>query len=137
VNNISVKEKSRRLALLKKSGSHLLQTVSTIDYIPLTALFNNKDQANKDILAQIPNGAIIEIVRPNWDLEQQIGTHLNVAHLGFGIWHNSILMFRSASSRYNRVVDEPLIEYLRQMRTSPTIKGINIQIVIDPAAKIH
>nr|WP_277619301.1 N-acetylmuramoyl-L-alanine amidase-like domain-containing protein [Legionella norrlandica] len=78
----------------------------------------------------MPNGAIIEIVRPNWDLRKEIGTALNISHLGFAIWINDKLYFRQASSQYGKVIDVPLIDYLDKARSSPTIKGINIQVVL-------
>ncbi|HBI21754.1 MAG TPA: DUF1460 domain-containing protein [Legionella sp.] len=123
------KEVARRLAELKQKGQQLPQTISAIPYIPLTALFDHAGHANKPLFNQIPNAAIIELIRPNWDMEKQIGTHLNVSHLGFAIWEKGILMFRHATSTQDHVVEVPLIDYLRETQKSPTIKGINIQVV--------
>lgn len=128
IQNTSDKEKAKRLDLLKQKGSHLPRKMSKIAYIPLTALFDQSGQENQYLFNQIPNGAVIEIVRPNWDLTQQIGTRLNVSHLGFAIRKNGTLMFRSATSLKDCVMDWPMIEYLRATLKSPTIKGINIQI---------
>ncbi len=118
-----------RLLELQKQGSQLPVAESTIPYIPLTRLFLPNGHPNKSLFAQIPNAAIIEIIRPNWDLRDQIGTCLNVSHLGFVFWKNKQLIFRQASTIYQRIVDVPLIDYLKQAQSSPTIKGINIQIV--------
>ena len=104
--------------------------MSTIPYIPLSVLFDNAGQANMHLFKQIPNAGIIEIVRPNWDLTKQIGTHLNVSHLGFAIWINNVIFFREASSEHHQIIDVPLIDYLRAAQKSPTIKGINIQIAL-------
>lgn len=123
-------EKEKRLRSLKQQGHQIPSKMSTISYIPLSVLFDKKGKANMHLFRQIPNAAIIEIIRPNWDLTKTIGTHLNVSHLGFAIWQNNILFFREASSESNRVVDIPLIQYLRSTLKSPTIKGINIQIVL-------
>ena len=125
--NPVISEKS--LASLKREGAKLPQSTSIIPYIPLTALFNHSGQANRFLFNQIPNAALIEIIRPNWDLNEAIGTHLNVSHIGFAIWKKGILFFRQASSSENQVVDVPLINYLHEALKSPTIKGINIQIV--------
>ena len=84
------------------------------------------------IIKQIPNGAIVEIIRPNWDLYKVIGTNLNVSHLGFVVWEKDKPYFIHASSDKLMVVKTPLIEYLNIARDNPTIKGINIQII-----KIH
>lgn len=129
VNNIDRTEQVKRLQSLQHKGNQLRITNSTIPYIPFSALFDKNGKANHYLFNQIPNGAIIEIIRPNWNLNKEIGTHLNVSHLGFAFWKNGTLLFRQASSTYNKVVDTPLINYLRAAQKSPTIKGINIQTV--------
>lgn len=129
IKNASPTEQAKRLVSLKQKGSSLPRAVSTIAYIPLSTLFNAHGDANTFIFNQIPNAAIIEIVRPNWDLEQQIGTRLNVSHLGFAVWVNGVLMFRAATSTNHRVMDCPLIDYLRETQKSPTIRGINVQVI--------
>ncbi|STX44101.1 Protein of uncharacterised function (DUF1460) [Legionella donaldsonii] len=124
-------EQTKRLAELKTRGSKLPKTNAQLPYIPLTSLFNAKGEPNQYLFAQIPDGAIVEIVRPNWNLREQIGTNLNVSHLGFVFWKNGVATFRQASSIYNKVVDVPLIDYLKEAyENSPTIKGINVQIVV-------
>ena len=130
INDSTPDEQTKRLAALKQKGQKLSRTLSKTPYIPLNVLFDKAGQPNMHLFNQIPNGAIIEIVRPNWDLQQQIGTHLNVSHLGFAIRKNGILMFRAATSSNHRIMDCPLIDYLRGTQKSPTIKGINIQIAL-------
>ncbi|ARB93540.1 N-acetylmuramoyl-L-alanine amidase-like domain-containing protein [Legionella longbeachae] len=120
----------KRLDELKNEGSKLEITSERVPYLPFTALFPEKNKPNMHLFAQIPNGAIIEIVRPNWDLSQKIGTSLNISHLGFAIRDKGQLYFRQASSDYGKVVDVPLIEYLEKTLDSPTIKGINVQVVL-------
>lgn len=117
---------------LKQIGSTLPKTMCAMPYIPFSTLFDAQGRANQHVFKQIPNAAIIEIIRPNWDLEQQIGTHLNVSHLGFAIWKDDILYFRQASSTQHRVVDTPLINYLQEARNNPTIQGIHIEQVLNP-----
>lgn len=121
--------KIQRWQKLQKKGKKFSSEVARIPYIPLNALFDSQKRPNHYIFAQIPDGAIVEIVRPNWDLRQQIGTCLNVSHLGFTFWKNGALIFREASSEQHAVVDVPFIDYLQQALSSPTIKGINIQII--------
>lgn len=137
MNNPLPAERAKRLASLKQKGSQLPRMLSTIPYIPLTILFNKAGQANEYVFKQIPDGAIVEIVRPNWDLTQQIGTHLNVSHLGFAIWIKDTLMFRAASSTNGRIMDIPLIDYLRNAQKIPTIKGINVQIATPVSLSNH
>lgn len=119
-----------RLQELKEKGSHLPKTIAKIPYVPLTSLFNKDEQANEMIFSQIPHGAVIEIVRPNWDLRKTEGTALNVSHLGFAIRKKDKLYFREASSEYGKVVDVLMEDYLRRALKSPTIKGINVQVVV-------
>ncbi len=130
INPPSVLEQEKRLEALKQKSKTLPVVTSTIPYIPLAALFDAAGNANHTLFNQIPNAAIVEIIRPNWNLEKEIGTHLNVSHLGFAVWKNGALFFRETSSKEGVVVDYPFIDYLRETRNSPTIKGINIQIVV-------
>ncbi|MGV3740500.1 MAG: N-acetylmuramoyl-L-alanine amidase-like domain-containing protein [Gammaproteobacteria bacterium] len=119
----------QRLQQLRKMGQPLPNKQSRIAYIPIKAL-TGKDKNSQFLLDQIPSGAIIEIVRPNWDLTQIIGTHLNVSHIGFAIREHGDLYFYQASSLENKVFKIPLADYLISMLSSPTIRGINIQVAV-------
>lgn len=123
-----------RLAELKNKGKNLEVKTSKLAYLPFSALFSKENKPILHLFSQIPNGAIIEIVRPNWDLRKAIGTNLDISHLGFAFWRNKTLYFREASSQYGKVVDVPLIKYLQEATHSPTIKGINVQIVVPQKA---
>jgi hypothetical protein len=121
--NVYLKRLRQRHTLLKKE-------TSVLPYLPLSVLF----KAQKPLMSlfnQIPNGVVIEIVRPNWAVHTVIGTHLNVSHLGFGFWKSGVLYFREASMTEGRVIDIPLVNYLKNMLDSPTIKGIYIQKIVD------
>ncbi|MCH9756996.1 MAG: DUF1460 domain-containing protein [Gammaproteobacteria bacterium] len=126
----SAKEQIKKFEALKNEGKALkAETVST-PYIPLTALFDSKGRPNYTLFNQIPNGAIVEIVRPNWNLETQVGSHLNISHMGFVFRKNGELRFRHASLLKKKVSDMSLISYLKKTLSSPTIRGINIQVVV-------
>ena len=125
--------KKQTKGLLAQLHAMSLQAVceeSVMPYIPLTELFDQQSNPNEDILSQIPDAAIIEIVRPNWDVRDKIGTHLNVSHVGFALRKKGELIFRHASSIQKCVVDVPLTAYLYERLHSPSIKGINVQKVI-------
>lgn len=130
LENTNQETAEKRLTELKNKGSKLEITSERVPYLPLTTLFPEKNKPDMHLFAQIPNGAIIEIVRPNWDLSQKIGTALNISHLGFAIRYRGQLYFREASLEYGKVVDVPLIEYLEKALNSPTIKGINVQVLL-------
>ncbi len=119
-----------RLTELKTKGATLKVATEKVPYLPLSVLFPKEGQPDMSLFNQIPNGAIIEIVRPNWDLREQIGTALNISHLGFAVRDKDQLYFREASSEYGKVVDVPLVDYLQKALNSPTIKGINVQILL-------
>jgi hypothetical protein len=126
-----------RLAELKAKGAKLTVATEKVPYLPLTALFPEKNKPDMHLFDQIPNGAIIEIVRPNWNLREEIGTALNISHLGFAIRQNGQLYFREASSEQGKVVDVLFIEYLKKALESPTIKGINVQILLPKHSLEH
>lgn len=117
------------LQLQHESKKMTKEAVST-PYIPLQALFDKNGKPNQFLFSQIPTDTVIEIVRPNWELKDKIGTNLNISHVGFGIREEGTLMFRHASTTEKKVVSIPLVTYLKQYLSSPTIKGINIQQII-------
>jgi len=119
----------KRLHQLQNLGQSQPLKPSRIAYIPIQAVIT-KNISSRYILEQIPNGAIIEIVRPNWDLTQAIGTHLNVSHMGFAIREQGELYFYNASSLAGKSYKISLVDYLISMLSQPTIQGINIQIVL-------
>lgn len=118
------------LRLLHQPENALNSEQSCVPYIPLKAFFDPSGKVCHAILAQIPQAAIIEIVRPNWALREKIGTNLNISHLGFAIWRGGELYFRQATSQSMRVEDTLLTAYLKKCLDSPTIGGINIAKII-------
>lgn len=118
-----------RTYALQQAGKVFKPEKATIDYLPTGTLIDKNGQLKMAIVKQIPNGAIMEIVRPNWNLRDKIGTNLYVSHMGFVFWQNGTPYCLEASSEYKKVVAVPLQSYLQQMRKSPTIKGANFQIV--------
>lgn len=127
---ISDVEKSNKLKDLHAKGDLFKKTLSSVPYIPLDKIFVKDNDVDMKILEQIPSGAIIEIVRPNWDLKKIIGTNMNISHLGFVIWEDNVPYFIHASSDKMLVVKTKLIDYLKNSKQSPTIKGINVQIIL-------
>ena len=114
IQHVNKNEQNNRLNELKTKGKQLGITYSKLPYIPLTALFLENNTPNMHLFSQIPNGAIIEIVRPNWNLRKVIGTSLNISHLGFAIRKNEQLYFREASSLQGKITDVPFIGQLHQ-----------------------
>ncbi|EKD77319.1 MAG: hypothetical protein ACD_42C00381G0004, partial [uncultured bacterium] len=114
----------RRIALIVK------KEFVSLPYLPLLKLFDENKNPREYLFNQIPNTSIIEIVRPNWNLKDKIGTNLHVSHLGFAIRKsNGELFFRHASSEQKCVVEVLLSDYLKNILKSQTIKGINVQAI--------
>ncbi len=126
----------KRLHQLQQLGQSMTMKTSKIAYIPIQAL-TTQDKNSRYILDQIPDGAIIEIVRPNWDLTKAIGTHLNVSHIGFAIREQGDVYFYNASSLAGKSFKLSLADYLISMLPQPSIQGINIQIVLPTSLCQH
>lgn len=120
------KIRTARWLELKDKGQKLSKQRVIIRYLPLSELFDSNLQPVEFLFAQIPNLAILEIVRPNWRLRDIIGTDLMVSHLGFVLRTTHGLVFREASSIDGVVEDVSLVDYLRASMASPTIKGVRI-----------
>lgn len=103
--------------------------VSRLPYIEISELLTNHDKFQEIF----PEYGIVNIVRPNWDLTEQIGTHLNVSHLGFVFKqpNSKQLAFYHAASVEKKVVKENLYSYMDRFKDGSTIKGINV-LVISP-----
>lgn len=102
----------------------------SLPYLPLSVLFDKNGDATPFLFKQIPDGCVIEIIRPNWNLADKIGTNLHVSHVGFGILQaDGELYFRHASSDNQCVTEIKLSDYLKNYLDSATIKGINIQAI--------
>ena len=129
LKSISLKEAQQLLQKLKTIGATQKNAYSEIDYLPLNQLFDREGKPNFYLFSQIPNGAIIQIIRPDWRVEKKIGTRLNVSHMGFVIYTPVGIMFREASRTKGEVSDTPLIDYLREYLNSSTVKGIHVLVI--------
>lgn len=120
-------DQAERLSQLHAAGSQLkVEQVST-PYVPLTALFNEQGSVNQTLLDRIPSGAIISIVRPNYDVTKWIGTHLNITHQALALRINGVLYLRHASQTQREVVDQDFVEYFSHYLDGSTVKGFNVQ----------
>ena len=107
---------------LKKLGKEFSPQTAIIPYISISEIIKNNN-----IIESIPNGSIINIVRPNWNLTQKIGTYLNISHQGFAIWKKNKLYYRHASSLPKKIITDTILkDYLKIFLDSKSLKGINI-----------
>jgi len=123
--NLTDDEEANKFEQLKALGAKAKNTIAKIDYIPLNSIIRDGN-VNILLLNRIPNGAVILLVAHYPRIEKNIGTQLNVSHMGFAIWKNDKLYFRAASTWYQKVVDIKLTDYLKKFTGQPYVKGINI-----------
>lgn len=97
--------------------------LAQLNYIPISTLVNKPA-----LLKRIPHGSIVNFVRPNWDLTEATGTHMNVSHQGLLFRKNKILYLRHASSA-GTVAEIPFIDYLKKFVGHATLKGIHLMKV--------
>jgi len=133
LKEITPKEEDKRREVLTRFAYKQQPQDGTMLYIPLTRLFNKKQKPNEALFKQIPDGTIVQIIRPNWDVREKVGTNLNVSHMGFAIKKDGKLYYREASSIDKKVIDILLTSYLKKQLKSPTVKGIAVFKVVVPA----
>ncbi len=123
--DLSDEDKIDLLKQLRSLGEDFVPTLAKIPFIEITSILKNPQ-----ILNSIPNGAIINMVRPNLDLTSTIGTHLNVTHQGIALWKDGFLIYRHASLEFGKVMDTPLLQYLGKYTLDGRRVGINVQKIL-------
>ncbi len=103
---------------------NLPRQISEVQFVETSEFINDYENLRQ----RFPTCSIVHIVRPNWDLTQEIGTCLNISHLGFAFNNliNNTLQFCHASSTAQGVASEPLLSYMTRFQDSPTIRGFNV-----------
>lgn len=120
-------EKLRLLDEWRAEGLAFNAQDATLPYIALKDLFAGH---GVDVLNRIPHGAIINIVRPGWNItdpkDGSLITQMNVSHQGLAFWRNGVLYLRHASKDAGKVSELPLADYLRRFINHATIRGFNV-----------
>ncbi|MGE3610088.1 MAG: N-acetylmuramoyl-L-alanine amidase-like domain-containing protein [Bacteriovoracaceae bacterium] len=125
VPDASLEERQNLLEELHQLASSYSPVVAKLKYIPISTLLETPSLLNK-----IPSGSIINFVRPNWDLTETAGTHMNVSHQGFIFRKGKEIILRHASSSKDmKVIESNLFEYLKKFENHPTLKGIHLMQV--------
>ena len=122
IPNATMDELQGRLEELQSYASQYAPILAKIDYLPVIILL-----ANPQLLKRIPHGAILNLVRPNWDLTDVIGTHMNVSHQTL-VFHKKqeIFIRHASSSGQAQVIEERLLDYLKKFQNHPTHKGVHV-----------
>lgn len=130
--------RENRLAILKQSGQNYATNVfASIPYLPLWQIFAPGSDTDAQLQA-IPTGAILQFVRPRYDLIEWIGTLMHVSHQGIVIHRDDEVLLRHASTTTDQVTEERLADYLEKYWLSETcnraweeeprncLRGVNI-----------
>lgn len=110
--------------------SHLHAGASSYEpeenYLPYVALGDLLNSSLKCVLNMPPQ--VVAMVRPNWQVEDLIGTRLNVSHVGLLLPDKAgeRWCFFHASSDLSRVVEVDFIEYLQFCHDKiPQVAGVS------------
>ena len=122
VPGLNASERSERGLELQGQADRFSPVQATLKYLPISRLLKEPS-----LLKRIPDGAIINFVRPNWDLTATAGTRMNVSHQGFVFQTSKGVRLRHASvGGEKKVVDVSLLQYLKAFENHPTMKGIHL-----------
>jgi hypothetical protein len=131
--SLSPDERAQRLREWQAEGQAFQAEFAELEYIPFTSFFR-EGEPDQELAARIADGAIVNLVRPNWDLTSLIGTHMNVSHQMLLVRDpQGRPRLRHASSVKMRVVDQDFFEVLRSYLGHPTARGIQVMRVMQPA----
>lgn len=119
----TMEQKQLLLEELRAQHINFSPVVARLNYLPISTLL-----ARPALLKKIPNGTIVNFVRPNWDLTEAIGTHMNVSHQGFIFIKKEGVTLRHASTT-GLVREDLLLDYLKKFENHPTMKGIHLMQV--------
>jgi len=83
--------------------------------------------ADPKVLSRIPSGTIVNFVRLDKKMVLKIGTDLLVTHQGIIFQKNGEAVLRHASSGVEKhVVEVRLLDYLKKIDPSSTLKGLHL-----------
>lgn len=116
----TLEERQNLLEELQAHASDYSPVNARIEYLPIAVLLTKPQ-----VLKNIPHGTIVNFVRPNWDLTNVIGTHMNISHQGFVFQTEAGPVLRHASTA-GKVKEESFLEYLKKFENHATLKGIHL-----------
>jgi hypothetical protein len=119
----TLEQRQLLLEELRSQHTNFSPIIARLNYLPISTLVERPSLLNR-----IPHGSIINFVRPNWDLTDVIGTHMNVSHQGFVFRKKEGVFLRHASTT-GKVKEELLLDYLKKFENHPTMKGIHLMKV--------
>lgn len=125
VPEASPEERNSLLAELRAQHVNYTTHVAKVPYVSIDWILANPSFVNK-----IPNGTLVNFVRPNWDLTEQYGSHQNISHQAFLFRKGKVLFQRHAStSNPKEVFELPFLDYIRKFQNHATLKGVHFMRV--------
>jgi hypothetical protein len=115
----STEERKSLLEELHAEAPFYEISIARVPYVAISQILTSPIILNK-----IPSGAIVNFVRPNWDLTDVAGTHQNISHQGFLFKTGKVLYLRHASTS-GKVEEVPFIDYLKRFKNHATLKGVH------------
>ncbi len=127
IDNLTTPEINIKLLQLHQLSHSVKNKWYSLPYIPASALFIGQQKIPGDIFNDIPSGAIILIVHPVTNINNNtINGNTTVVHMGLTVRYNHQLYIREASSYFGRVIDVPLINYLLFVNPMSDKQGISL-----------
>ncbi len=114
----------QRLQSLYCRSRSISSEESVLTYIACSDLFQLPDDDRQAVLASIPSGSVMQIIRSH----NTAATH--VQHLGFVIHEHGRVLFRHASSVKGKVIDELCEAYLQSCADHSSPLGVVINQVV-------
>ena len=98
-----------------------------IDFIPLQALTSLDQQKNHEQALRLPVNTVAQLVCPDWQVQDKIGTSITVCHLGILTRKDDIVYFTHAKQKRS-VESVPLVDYLKFISDHfPHVSGIHLE----------
>jgi len=130
-------QKTQMLAKLHKEGESFPKDIeASIPYLKIDSLFQETPgkelSPNLSFFKRIATPAIVNIVRPDWNLKKFIGTNINVYTQAILITDPITKKLRVFYITQDEgIIDQDFAEYLKKWHGHETIKGINILALVD------
>lgn len=120
LNGATLDERKERLSELQAEAVNYVIERATVPYVSIKTLI-----ARPELLNKVPQGSLVNFVRPNWDLTEAAGTHQNISHQGLLFWNKTKLYLRHASTT-GKVENVLSLDYLKKFQNHATLKGIHL-----------
>lgn len=121
LDGLSKRKRKKRLKELRALSSDFYSEKVETPYLSIPMLLANWESFTEHLSGVY----IINIVRPNWNMKNKIGTNINISHQGF-LYLKDGVPFMIHASTAGVVTNISLKRYLGWFKNSSIVKGINL-----------